>query len=181
MHGAEIGPARCQQMQLHRKPCEAHSPFSRDNSANVEFLPTTCPCAQIALNSDITAVWSFWDQKRMFSEWEGVLRKLYMSAAALVAGWVSLCRWQACTYMLRPSSHRDMQEAQGTHFSNISCLLLQLLNHSAPPTTHPRAPSVAHQIIMVIVNLVWIGFALDTEPAAEGAAPITDPEAARKN
>jgi hypothetical protein len=31
------------------------------------------------------------------------------------------------------------------------------------------------------MNLIWIGFALDTEAAAEGAAPITDPEAARKN
>lgn len=37
------------------------------------------------------------------------------------------------------------------------------------------------QIITVICNLIWVGFALDTEAAAEGAAPITDPEAARKN
>ena len=40
----------------------------------------------------------------------------------------------------------------------------------------------AVQVIMVIMNLIWIGFALDTDAAAEGAAPITDPEqAARKN
>jgi hypothetical protein len=31
------------------------------------------------------------------------------------------------------------------------------------------------------MNLIWIGFALDIEAVAEGAAPITDPEAARKN
>ena len=37
------------------------------------------------------------------------------------------------------------------------------------------------QIIAVVMNLIWIGFALDTEANAEGAAPITDPEAARKN
>lgn len=78
----------------------------------------------IALNSDIQAVWAFWDEKKMFDQWQGVLRKLYMSAAALVAGWVMTC----------------------------------------------------------IFNLVWIGFALDTEAVAEGANPITsDPEAARKN
>jgi hypothetical protein len=34
-------------------------------------------------------VWGFYDEKKMFDEWQGVLRKLYMSAAALVAGWVS--------------------------------------------------------------------------------------------
>jgi hypothetical protein len=39
----------------------------------------------------------------------------------------------------------------------------------------------APQIITVIMNLIWIGFALDTEAAAEGAAPITGPEAARKD
>jgi len=49
-----------------------------------------CPApSQIALNSDIQAVWAFWDEKKMFDQWQGVLRKLYMSAAALVAGWVS--------------------------------------------------------------------------------------------
>lgn len=38
------------------------------------------------------------------------------------------------------------------------------------------------QVMTCIFNLVWIGFALDTEAVAEGANPITsDPEAARKN
>ena len=46
-------------------------------------------CAQWALNDDLQAVWGFWDQKKNFDQWAGVLRKLYMSAAALVAGWVS--------------------------------------------------------------------------------------------
>ena len=45
-------------------------------------------CTQIACNTDIQAVWAFWDQKKMFDQWQGILRKLYMSAAALVAGWV---------------------------------------------------------------------------------------------
>jgi hypothetical protein len=35
------------------------------------------------------AMWEFWDEKKAFDAWQGVLRKLYMSAAALVAGWVS--------------------------------------------------------------------------------------------
>lgn len=42
----------------------------------------------VSLNSDIQVVWAFWDQRKLFSEWTGVAQKLYMSAAALVAGWV---------------------------------------------------------------------------------------------
>lgn len=116
-----------------------------------------CCCLQIALNSDIAAVWQFWDAKRGFDQWQGVLRKLYMSAAALVAGWVSLM-----------SRYTDMQGLDGGGDARPALLI-------------PRASCFASQIITVIMNLIWIGFALDTEAAAEGAAPITDPEAARKN
>jgi hypothetical protein len=44
---------------------------------------------QIALNTDIYQLWLFWDQKKMFSDWNGVARKFYLSAAATCAGWVS--------------------------------------------------------------------------------------------
>lgn len=109
-----------------------------------------CCCLQIALNSDIAAVWQFWNAKRGFDEWQGVLRKLYMSAAALVAGWVSCRAWT------------------GAGMPGFTLLI-------------SCASCFAPQIITVIMNLIWIGFALDTEVAAEGSAPITDPEAARKN
>lgn len=42
----------------------------------------------LATNDDIQTVWHFWDTHKMFNEWAGVLQKLYMSAAALCAGWV---------------------------------------------------------------------------------------------
>eukprot|EP00775_Hariotina_reticulata_P003238 gene3238-3515_t len=42
----------------------------------------------IALNINITWVWSFWDTHHLFSDWEGILKKFYLSAAALVAGWI---------------------------------------------------------------------------------------------
>lgn len=45
---------------------------------------------QVAVNNNITTVWMFWDSHKMFNEWTGVLRQLYFSAAALVAGWVSV-------------------------------------------------------------------------------------------
>jgi len=44
---------------------------------------------QVALNDNINDVWFFWDTKRMFNQWTGAMQKLYLSAAALVAGWVS--------------------------------------------------------------------------------------------
>ncbi|WIA09217.1 hypothetical protein OEZ85_008627 [Tetradesmus obliquus] len=71
----------------------------------------------VAVNNDINDVWMFWDTHKLFSQWAGVLRQLYMSAAALVAGW----------------------------------------------------------ILVIIFNLVWIGFALDFEEPAtkDAAAPIT--------
>lgn len=43
----------------------------------------------MAVNENITDVWYFWDQHKLFSDWQGVLRQFYMSSAALVAGWVS--------------------------------------------------------------------------------------------
>jgi hypothetical protein len=48
-----------------------------------------CCIVQVAVNNDIANVWLFWDTHKLFSQWSGVLRQLYMSVAALVAGWVS--------------------------------------------------------------------------------------------
>lgn len=45
---------------------------------------------QVAVNENITDVWYFWDAHKSFSEWTGVLKQLYLSSAALVAGWVGL-------------------------------------------------------------------------------------------
>jgi hypothetical protein len=56
----------------------------------VHHLPACCWLLHIAVNNDITDVWLFWDTHKMFSQWAGVLSKLYMSAAALVTGWVSV-------------------------------------------------------------------------------------------
>lgn len=126
--------------------------WQHDTPRPSNCLNHVCCCLQIALNSDIAAVWQFWDAKRGFDQWQGVLRKLYMSAAALVAGWVSLM------------SHTDTQGLDGG-------------GDASPTLLISRASCFAPQIITVIMNLIWIGFALDTE----GAAPITDPEAARKN
>jgi hypothetical protein len=61
-------------------------------------VPNPCPeppaclllLPQITVNNDITDVWMFWDTHKMFSEWAGVLSKLYMRSAALVTGWVSM-------------------------------------------------------------------------------------------
>jgi hypothetical protein len=127
----------------------------------------SCP-PQWSLNTDITAVWAFWDAKPAFSAWEGNLKKLYMSAAALVAGWVSVCGGVGgvsvkgvCTWMRQPTTD--------THLHSCCCLSLSIT-----------------QIMTVIFALIWIGFVLDAEadeePAAAGAAPITnDVEASRKN
>jgi hypothetical protein len=62
-------------------------------------VPCTCPfnylcCCQIAVNNDITDVWFFWDNHKMFADWTGVLSKLYMSSAALVTGWVGAILWR---------------------------------------------------------------------------------------
>ena len=58
---------------------------------------------QVAVNNDVNDVWMFWDTHKMFSQWAGVLRQLYMSAAALVAGWVSEAHLQQALYSVLPS------------------------------------------------------------------------------
>jgi hypothetical protein len=83
-----------------------------------------CCCLQIALNSDMAAVWQFWDAKRGFDEWQGVLRKLYMSAAALVAGWVSLT-----------SNDTRARPGRGVGFAKVNLLIApyaMLLRRSSP-------------------------------------------------
>lgn len=30
----------------------------------------------------------FWDQRRMFGEWSGVAKKMYLASSAVVAGWI---------------------------------------------------------------------------------------------
>lgn len=72
-----LQPLPSARFTLHAKACTDKDPCD------------CCCCLQWALNEDLQAVWNFYDQKKMFNEWAGVLRKLYMSAAALVAGWVS--------------------------------------------------------------------------------------------
>lgn len=66
----------------------------------------------LAVNENITDVWFFWDQHKMFNEWAGVLQKFYYSAAALVAGWVSMQEeqpgvpWGSRTLGLAAYAHR---------------------------------------------------------------------------
>eukprot|EP00879_Flechtneria_rotunda_P026360 GHRR01028103.1.p1 GENE.GHRR01028103.1~~GHRR01028103.1.p1 ORF type:complete len:152 (+),score=24.33 GHRR01028103.1:610-1065(+) len=44
----------------------------------------------IAVNQNIATVWFFSDTHERFHQWTGVLRYLYLSWAALVAGWILL-------------------------------------------------------------------------------------------
>jgi hypothetical protein len=72
----------CYTVCLAGTACLAHKSATFDTSRSVR-------CLQVALNTNLTQVWAFYDQKVAFDAWAGVLRQLYMSAAALVAGWVS--------------------------------------------------------------------------------------------
>jgi hypothetical protein len=62
---------------------------ARKRDVSFHMLTLAVLVVQVAVNNNIASVWLFWDTHKMFSQWAGVLRQLYMSAAALVAGWVS--------------------------------------------------------------------------------------------
>ncbi|KAF8073012.1 TIM21 [Scenedesmus sp. PABB004] len=124
----------------------------------------------VAVNDNVTDVWFFWDTHKLFNEWAGVMAKLYMSAAALVAGWVRRAPRAA---RRAPRAGSPLRSRSGPP-----------LRRAGPRARRPPPPCVSPQILTIFFNLVWIGFALDAEVEAEpyaapAAAPITgDVEAA---
>lgn len=93
-----------------------------------------CTVTQVSLNSDIQVVWAFWDQKKLFSEWTGVAQKLYMSAAALVAGWIMtvifIIIWIGFALDVEVTSTCTKHEHEAG---------------AAPITSDPEAPAVARK------------------------------------
>lgn len=70
------------QQDLHSMQCIRLSQPCPKWTAGVSAL-------QVAINNDINWVWSFYDVHRLFAQWNDILQRLYMSASALLAGWVS--------------------------------------------------------------------------------------------
>lgn len=60
----------------------------RARYAVAQYLVIATVLIMIALNANITDVWFFWDQNKLFSNWSGVAQKMYLSSAAVVAGWI---------------------------------------------------------------------------------------------
>lgn len=79
----------------------------RARYAVAQYLVIATVLIMLALNANITDVWFFWDQKKSFGDWAGVSKKIYLSSAAVVAGWiltaifnfiyVSAVHWHACS------------------------------------------------------------------------------------
>lgn len=93
MMGTQADHTRALMHERHPHACMHQGLLTPGCCCRFTLLPVALCPAQIALEKNIAYVWYFWDTYKLFSEWDGVLSRLYLSSSALVAGWVS----QRCT------------------------------------------------------------------------------------